>query len=894
MTRAMARWQRAAFLLLLAVFFLFPSRASGFQVEEIHVDGLYSISREELLYLLDIEPGDVLEPAALRRGIKRAFLKGIFEEISVETDDSGRGVVWVRVKERDVIDDINISGNSYLSGKFIRQHLGLSEDTVMRYDLLKEFRERLLQAITERGLPSAHVSIEVVRTGEPYRVEVRVLVNEGNPVYIDSIEVFGRPQLEVTHLMHLVEGNVYDQFKLREDLERIAEYYRKKGYVNPAVGPYTFKEGKLNLGVFPGTRLSISIQGNDAVGTGKLRRVMPFFEVGDVNDELIEEAVSKMVSLYHEKGYPSVQVAPVVEGKDDEVTINFYIHEGNKVRIDSITLTGLSIPEKNLKEIMFLKEGGAYNPDLLDRDVQTIKEFYTALGYLDVSVAEPQVEIVGSWAKIEMDVEEGRRYEIAHIGIEGAESVPEDEINKTVSIKPGDPYNEVDVVDARRRIISLYRSKGFPDCRVAVSRQFEGNLVEVVFTMHEGRKLFVGKTVITGNTATKPVVIDRELLHAEGQPLDATELVEERQKLFRLGLFTEVETRPLDRYDDTVDVQVNVKEGNAGAVEFGIGYGEYEKFRGFFDLSYRNLFGMNRQASFRTELSSLTTRFILSYREPWFMGRPIPLRAILVREERKEKNIDTGDISYRLKRHTANIGIEKRLSNRTKLDLFYEFSLVETFDVQPDVILSREDTGTLAISGIKPSIAYDSRDNPFDPQRGVFASLSVKAATYLLLSETDFIKVIVRGSRYMRLARWLVLAASVRGGIAQGMRDTDELPIVERFFLGGRDTVRGFNQDTLGPKGAQGTPLGGNAYLLGNLEFRIRITKGWRLVTFLDAGNVYPKIENIDPTDLRYTTGLGLRYSTPVGPVRVDYGYKLNRKPGESSGEIHFSIGHAF
>jgi outer membrane protein insertion porin family len=896
MTGDPARRQCLFPLLLVAFFSLFvsPARASEVQVKEVRIEGLYSISREELLYLVDIKPGDVLEPASVRRGIKRAFMKGIFEGISVEEDEAERGVIWVRVIERDVIGDIDIEGNSYLSGKFIRKHLGLSEDSVMRYDLLDEIRDRLLAAIMEKGLPSAHVSIEVARTKKPYRVEVLVRVVEGNPVYINRIEVFGRPREEVTPLMRVGVGGTYDQFKLRDDLKRITRYYRKRGYFNPEVGPYTFKGGELNLGVYPGKRLSIRMEGNDAIGTGKLMRSMPFFEVGDVNGELVEEAVSKMVLLYHERGYPSVQVAPVVERKEEEIVMNFYIFEGEKVRIESLTFTGITIPEKNLKAIMSMKEGDAYNPDLLDTDMRNVKEFYTALGHLEVSAAEPEVEIAESLARIRIEVREGPKYEIARIGIEGVTSVLEDEVNKTVSIKPGDPYNEVDVVDARRRVIALYRSRGFPDCQVRVSRKFEGRLADVVFSVDEGPKVFFGKTVITGNASTKPEVIERELLHSEGEPLDATELVDERQKLYRLGLFTEVDTRPLDRYDDTSDVEVRVAEGRAGSVEFGLGYGEYEKLRGFFDVGYRNLFGMNRQASFRTELSSLTTRFILSYREPWFLERPMPFRAILLREERREKNIDTGDTRYRVKRHSASVGIEKKLSERTKLDVFYEFSLVETFDVQPDVILSREDTGTLAISSITPSIAYDTRDNPFDPQGGVFASLSVKSASYLLLSETDFIKVIARGSRYMRLARWLVLAASVRGGIAKGLRDTDELPLVERFFLGGRDTVRGFNQDSLGPTGDQGTPVGGNAFVLGNLELRMRVINGWRLVVFLDAGNVYPKISDIDPTDLRYAAGLGLRYSTPVGPVRVDYGHKLDKKPGESSGEIHFSIGHAF
>jgi len=219
---------------------------------------------------------------------------------------------------------------------------------------------------------------------------------------------------------------------------------------------------------------------------------------------------------------------------------------------------------------------------------------------------------------------------------------------------------------------------------------------------------------------------------------------------------------------------------------------------------------------------------------------------------------------------------------------------VNTVDVKPDVILSREDTGTLVISGIKPGIVYDTRDNPFNPGKGILSGILFKFTSPIFLSETNFIKTIFYGNVYHELTKAVVLAASLRGGIAQGYNKTDKLPIVERFFLGGRTTVRGYAQDTLGPKGSDGNPTGGNAFLMENLEIRTSLGKGIGIVAFLDGGNVWLKASDIKPGDFKFTTGLGLRYNTPVGPVRVDYGHKLQKEKGESSGELHFSIGHAF
>ncbi|RPI37511.1 MAG: outer membrane protein assembly factor, partial [Nitrospiraceae bacterium] len=304
--------------------------------------------------------------------------------------------------------------------------------------------------------------------------------------------------------------------------------------------------------------------------------------------------------------------------------------------------------------------------------------------------------------------------------------------------------------------------------------------------------------------------------------------------------------------------------------------------------------GLNRTGILRTELSSLEKRFLLQYHEPWFLNRRLPFRAFFLYDDREEISVPERETRYRSERYAISAGVEKQLSDSIKADLYYEFSLVRTTDVQPDVILSREDVGTLAISSLKPSLAYDTRDNPFNPSKGVLAGISMKITSPLLLSESHFVKLTLSGSTYNKIHQRVVLAVSAKTGLAFGYGGTGELPLVERFFLGGRSSVRGYEQDTLGPKGADGNPTGGNAFLMGNIELRTFVGRGVSLVPFFDVGNVWIKIKDMDPSELKYTTGVGLRYDTPVGPLRVDYGIKLNRERGESSGEIHFSIGHAF
>jgi outer membrane protein insertion porin family len=351
--------------------------------------------------------------------------------------------------------------------------------------------------------------------------------------------------------------------------------------------------------------------------------------------------------------------------------------------------------------------------------------------------------------------------------------------------------------------------------------------------------------------------------------------------------------------DSLKSVVIDVRESNAGAVEFGVGYGDYEKYRGFFDLSYRNFFGMNLEGKFRIELTTLSEKYIVSGFEPWLYYSPgaygpVSLRLNLIKERRTEKNIDTGDVIYKVKKKSAETVFEENLSEKVKGTLLYSFSVVNTYAVAPGSVLTKDDTGTVNISKIGPGVIFDSRDNPFNPKKGILTGLSFQAASDYIISETDFIKSEFYVNHYQALLKPLVLALSFWGGFAWGYNGTTDLPIVERFFLGGRNTVRGYAQDTLGPKGADESPTGGNAMLMDNIEFRFDVGRGIGIVAFTDGGNVWRTVDEIDLSDYKFTIGGGLRYMTPVGPLRVDYGHKLEREAGESHGEIHFSIGHAF
>jgi len=275
--------------------------------------------------------------------------------------------------------------------------------------------------------------------------------------------------------------------------------------------------------------------------------------------------------------------------------------------VDSITFEGISggltFPHERLKDVLTLRAGSYYNPDALNADIETLTEFYHALGYLYVEVQEPDIKITDSRAEIKFYIKEGHQVRLSSISIKNNRHIKEEDILREIQLKQGSPYNEVDISDARRKILEIYNKQGFLDTAVAVEREISGTAANITFDIQEGEVTLFGKAIIIGNEQTKYHVINREFLHKEDSPLNYNLVLQERHRLYRLGLFADVEAKLSDKVGDKRDVFYRLKEADAGAVEFGFGYGEYERFRGFFDINYKTF--LRNEAFYKEIISRL-------------------------------------------------------------------------------------------------------------------------------------------------------------------------------------------------------------------------------------------------------------------------------------------------
>jgi len=432
---------------------------------------------------------------------------------------------------------------------------------------------------------------------------------------------------------------------------------------------------------------------------------------------------------------------------------------------------------------------------------------------------------------------------------------------------------------------------------VDVDKTPRNGAVDVRYRITEDLPVTIGRIILRGNKSTKDYVIMRELLVKPGDAYDYAAILSSQQQIYHLGYFRVAKFEPLrsGEKEYVKDMLFIVEERPAGAMEYTVGYGDLDRLRGSVEVYHRNLWGTARYSSLRFEESAILKRAIFNFQEPWLLGRKLEGKFSLVWSDSEKLNSDTRELYYKTRKTTASFGIEKTFGNLTP-SLTYMFENVRNYDVLSAAEVTAEDSGRVLVSSLSPALIWDLRDDVFNPRRGALYGIVLKEALRELFSEADFSKLTIQGSWFLPI-RTSVLALSARVGVAWPFRDTTVVPLHERFYVGGSTTVRGYTQDSIGPSAPDANgdaiPQGGQSMGVFNIELRLNPGEGLGFVLFTDAGNVWPK-QSIDLADVRSSYGAGIRYGTPIGPLRIDYGQKIHRLSGESAGEFHFNIGNTF
>ncbi len=626
--------------------------------------------------------------------------------------------------------------------------------------------------------------------------------------------------------------------------------------------------------------------GNKKLDSAALQEKIDLKLGGVYNPVDVNRAAEKLKEYYEQEGYFEVAIAPDVQRlPDGDVSVTFRITEGRKIKIERIVIEGAhGLTPKEIKEVMATKEceyipimlpgceyilPGAVQRQKLDEDVDRIVQLYNDHGYIQARVesTDVQVDRIKARATIRIVVVEGPQFKVGGVDVTGTGVLPVEEIRRQILLKPGDVFSRSKLRESVKKINDVYGTIGRASADVIVER-----------------------INVAGNTRSEEKILRREIPMAEGDLFTTPKLARARQKLVNLNYFDTVNaTTAPGSAKDKIIVNIDVTEKPTGIFSIGGGYSSQDGLLGTLNLSQRNFLGRGWIVALQLAGGAKVQNGTLGFTEPWLFDRPLSAGFDLFNNRRVFTDYTANSLG-------GDIRFGHPLGDYSRWNALYRVSQDKISGVNPTAstnLLDQEGTHLTSLIGV--GLARDTRDSVFETSRGSNATIGLDFAG-VGFGEQWF-RTLASTSYFLPAWRDHVIGARVMGGYSLGWHN-GSVPLFERFFLGGPNSIRSFKAQEVSPKDSSGTRIGGNIELVGNVEYTVPLFYGIRAAAFFDVGNVWgPDIsagEKFDITDLHYASGLGVRWVSPFGPIRVDYGVNLNPAKGEKFGNFHFSVGSAF
>jgi len=730
---------------------------------------------------------------------------------------------------------------------------------------------------------------------------VRAEAQQPPPIVIKEITVEGNRRVQEAVILGRVQSKLGAPFNpglLSEDLRSIFGL----GFFDDVQMRVEDFEGGVKI-VFVVTERpfvrDVDFTGNKKLATTTLQEKIDL-KLGSVYNPVdVQRAREKLKEYYEEEGYFEAQITPEVEKfADGDVRIAFNINEGRRITIEQIVVVGNNgLTSRQIKRAMVVQERdyfilrGTVQRQKLEEDVERILALYNDHGYIQARVESHDIVVDRENARviITINVVEGPQYRVDEVKLTGVTLLPESEVRRQLKFKPGDVFSRTSLRESVNAIADLYSTIGRASADITPRTEQLPAAAKVNVTMEivEGPVVYVERINISGNLRSEDKILRREVPMVEGDMFTLQKMQRARQRLINLGYFDMVNVTTAPGSDKTkIIVNVEVTEKPTGIFSIGGGYSSADQFVGTIDLSQNNFLGKGYVASLRIRAGAVTQQGIISFTNPWLFDRPLSAGFDIYTTNR----VFT-DYNY------ASTGFTPRLSHPFaeywRWHLGYRISqdhITHIADgvVSPDLLQQKGIHVTSMISG---SITRDSRDNIQAPSRGGQLGLSVDVAG--LGGDIRFVKTVASATYFKTIWFGHIISGRIEGGYIVGWGGA-EIPIFERFYLGGPNTLRGWKFRQVSPVDSTGFAIGGTTEVLSNVEYLIPLPFGLRIAGFFDAGNVYGSGTNSIGSIIRSDVGGGVRWLSPFGPLRLDYGVKLDRQKGEDLGAFQFSVGSAF
>ena len=721
---------------------------------------------------------------------------------------------------------------------------------------------------------------------------------------VDKILVEGNKRIEADAVKRFIKtnsGDIFYQEKLSEDLKSVYSMgYFEDVRIESEDGP----NGKIitfHVVEKPTVR-NVSVKGSKAIKAEDLEENLTITTGSILNVIKLQQNVKIIESQYKEKNYHNIIVTyNFKELENNQVDVEFVVEEGEQLQIKKITFEGNSdFSEKDLKKFMSTSEkgffswitsSGEYVPEDLSQDVAKLNAYYLNHGYIQARVADPEVIFEDKWIYITIKISEGPRFKVGTVNMAGDLIKDKEELIGQVKITEEEFFNRQVVQEDIMALTDLYSDEGYAysDIRPLIDENAENLTVNITYKINKGHQVYFEKINIYGNTKTRDKVIRRELTVYENDLYSGKRLKRSVRNLDRLDFFQDIKVEPTKgSADDKMILNLTVVEKPTGAFSFGGGYSSTENVFAMVQLSQANLFGRGQQLSLKAEVGGTTTRFSLSFTEPWLFDIPLSAGIDLYNWQ-----VDYDDYDRDSKGGSIRLGY--LLFDYTRAYISYSYDISNIEDIDDDASYEIKDLeGRNTTSTISTTLRYDSRDKVFNPSEGSNHSITVEYAGFG--GNIGFIKYLAETGWYFPVYKSLVLFTHGETGYIQE-NSGKKVPDYEKFYLGGINSLRGFDWRDISSFDDEGNEVGGDKYLQLNFELIWPIFKeaGFVTLIFFDTGDVYEASENFDLGTMRETAGFGFRWYSPMGPLRIEYGRILDRKDDdESSGRWEFSVGQAF
>jgi len=869
--------------------------------------------------LISLAPGDPLTRDAIHTSIESLRLSNRFAAIDVDSRTTPEGeILMVTLTPHQTIEDIRIHGNEPIFEADILNHMTLYPGDPFTEQDLSGQEEAVIKRYKKAGYIDPKVSVEVLPHDAGENAVIVVDITKGPHYRLGRLTFEGRRGLSEGMLkLHMRVWRTaiwptgrFSRYWLKKDVDNLLAYYRRKGFADAALSYRTAlaedaRHVDVVVSIDEGPRYKVSFEGHHRFWTFTLKKDVAIYSVGNRGKRGVRKTVSNIRQRYHNDGFLETRVeakqTPVPDAPIPTTLLQFVIHEGPQTKVESVQINGNhSIEEKKIEKQMLtrppgLLHDGAYIPETLEEDVFAVRTLYMREGFQEEDVnARADVSADKTRAKVNMEINEGPRTRVESITIEGLtiEGLLEEEVKTRLAHKVGEPFRRSALEADKQTIASLVSEKGHPYVTVAAKSTFNADKSQaaVEYTVDSGPLVTLGGIFISGNLKTREHIIRRELAHEPGAPLSLQTLNDGQRSLRDLSAFHDVNYRTIGLKEkaETVTQIVEIEEAEPYYAELSLGYESDSGFYGKTKVGDRNLFGLAKDLWAGGEISETGFKVESRLTEPRLFGTHIAATLGAYHEELTEFNQPFGT---RTSGGSLTFGKDWGKHLTTALTFRLEKKDQFSTDNRSSTDETEEDARTIFVT--TPYVRYDSRDDFVRPKKGLLSSLSVDLSKGVQNQLDDFIRYQFDTRYYLTPIERLTFAGLARFGKVASYSDTGNVPDDQLFFLGGIQDVRGYDENLL-RFNEDGDPLGGQLAVVGSLEARIDLGYNFELAAFFDTGTVREPQEDFGSDKWRSAVGLGLRYITPIGPMGLLYGYKLDREEGESAGRLHVSIGYSF